>query len=167
MKLKVLKDKVYGLWLSLHQATQTVYTASSAIADSAFKQEIKRVCQQMNASSDLRLKATWELVFAVIKARLLWENTLDCQDLIEKDFISYPQKFGWQPLVSAVLNQFLAIEGAIEVIQAGLQKIRRDGSAVEPQAWQDFLSRSPIVRTLWMQETRLEERSTLQLLIGA
>ncbi|MGB7444202.1 MAG: hypothetical protein WA919_24310 [Coleofasciculaceae cyanobacterium] len=112
MKLCELKEQAYRSWQTIHHLNRA-YTPNT---DQAFKDEARKY-------GDLRLKSTWETVFAQMLAHVIYDANDDDKTLIETYLILCPQHEGWWHLVNKVIDAFLLFPDGWEMLTNGFEQI--------------------------------------------
>ncbi|HBL11353.1 MAG TPA: hypothetical protein DD379_08080 [Cyanobacteria bacterium UBA11162] len=109
MKITELKDQVYQCWTDLSNFKGAV------IQPENFKQEVRQY-------GDLRRKSTWEKAYAAFWAKNCYDSCLDAWTLIRYSFNFTLDRWDYEYRYQ-IIEEFLQIPGAIELIQLGLEQL--------------------------------------------
>ena len=109
MKLVELKQEVYELWERLSSYNGALIQLEN------FKPEVRYY-------GDLRRKTTWQKAYAAFLAQNIWDADVGEYNLIVVQLNFTPDCWDYE-LRYQVLEQFLAIPGALEFVVRGLEQI--------------------------------------------
>jgi hypothetical protein len=109
MKLTQLKQEVYDCWTRL-----------STYRDAIVQPE--NFLPEMRTYGDLRRKSTWQKAYAAFFAKLNWDAGITEHTAIVHVFNFTPDRWDYE-LRYEILEEFLAIPGAMEFIMRGLEEI--------------------------------------------
>jgi hypothetical protein len=120
MKLNELKQEVYDCWIRL-----STYRGA-LVQPENFKPEVR-------IYGDLRRKSTWLHAYAVFFAKINWEAGITEHTAIVHVLNFTPDRWDYE-LRDEIIEQFLAIPGAIEFISRGLEAIFHSADKEEREA---------------------------------
>ena len=121
MKLAALKAKTYQTWLIDYLINDPDTPVQTETTDLAFKSLIR------DRFGDLRRKSTWEVAFASITAKSMYDHFDERHFLIEHNFIEFPKREGYNDYVPQILEQFLQLPDGMSCIVSGLQSVLKHG----------------------------------------
>ena len=125
MKLKELKQEVYECWEDLSKFHDAI------VQPETFKPEMRQF-------GDLRRKSTWEKAYAAFFAKVNWDSGITEHTAIAYVFNFTPDRWDYE-LRHEILDQYLAIPGAMEFIAGGLEQIYRSSDRSDQECADAFL----------------------------
>ncbi|HAG81236.1 MAG TPA: hypothetical protein DCL61_08695 [Cyanobacteria bacterium UBA12227] len=125
MQLNELKQQVYELWKCVCKFNGAIVQPEN------FKPEVRTY-------GDLRRRSTWEKAYAVFFAKLNWDSDISGHTAICYVFNFSPNQWNYK-IRYEIIEQFLAIPGAMEFIIRGLEDIFNSADKEDIEYAKQFL----------------------------